>query len=141
LTEMHTGCTQTTLPWMSPYGRLRSPLASAARLGLMFAIAVSVEVAFDRGRAHQLLDALRLVEALVEAEADVGGEFQIHLAGNDAAQIALVAFERGNHGLYVAPAERHHVDGRKSQVGAHAHLRHGDQVALEHGIVHLALRP
>src|SRR5262249_59376186 len=125
---MPPGLSSTIQPWMSTFGRRRWPLASAGRLGSMFAIAVSVEVAFDRGRAQQLLDALRLVEALVEAEADVGGEFQIHLAGNDAAQITLVAFERGDYGLYVAPAERHHVDGRKSQVGAHAHLRHGDHM-------------
>src|SRR5262249_6145335 len=57
-----------------------------------------------------------------------------------AAQEALVAIERLEHGLLVAAAERHHVDGRLAQVGRHAHLGHGDHVCLEHRVVHVAAR-
>ena len=42
--------------------------------------------------------------------------------------------------LDVTAAERHHVDRRHPQVGRHAHLRHSDEMALEHGIVHVAAR-
>src|SRR5215470_11620416 len=83
---MPTGLSSTIQPWMSTFGRRRWPVASAGRLGSTLAIAVSVEIAFDRGRAQQFLDPLRLVEAFVETEADVGREFQIHFACDDAAQ-------------------------------------------------------
>ena len=35
-------------------------------------------------------------------------------------------------------AERHHVDGGEPQIGAHAHFRDGDEVALDHRIMHVA---
>ena len=40
----------------------------------------------------------------------------------------------------VASAERHHIDGRKLQVRRHPHLGHGDDMALEFGVVHATLR-
>ena len=49
-----------------------------------------VEVALDRGRAQQFVDALGLRESLVDAEADVGREFQIDAMGDLAAQIFLL---------------------------------------------------
>ena len=52
----------------------------------------------------------------------------------------LVALERREHRLAVAAAERHDVDGGEPQVGRHAHLRHGDEMGLEHRIVHVAAR-
>ncbi len=57
-----------------------------------------------------------------------------------AAQEALVALQRLEHLFDVLAAERHDVDGREPQVGAHAHLGHGDEVAFEHRIVHVAAR-
>src|ERR1700732_2825853 len=102
---------------MSSFGRRRWPDVSVGRLGSTLAIVASAEVAFDRGRAQQLLDPLCLVKPLVNAKTDVGREFQIDLAGNDAAQIALVALERGDDGLLIAPAERAHIDGWKPQGG------------------------
>src|SRR5215831_7165794 len=143
---MPTGLSSTTQPCTSCFSRLRCCFASAACGGapgrgpVSLVIVGPLEVALDARRVQQLLDPLRLVEPLVEAEADVGREFQIDLAGDDAAQIALVAFERGNHGLLVAASKRHHVDGREPQVGTHAHLGHGDHVPFEDRIVHLALR-
>ena len=57
-----------------------------------------------------------------------------------AAQELLVAFERRDNGLSVAPAERHHVDRRKAQVGGHSDFRHCDHVLFQHRIVHVAAR-
>src|SRR5215467_10737892 len=103
---MPTGLSSTIQPWMSTFGRRRWPLGSAGRFGSTFVIVASAEIAFDPGRAQQFFDSLRLFEPLVKAEADVGREFQIDLAGDDAAQIALVAFECLDHRLHVTPAER-----------------------------------
>src|ERR1043166_4708294 len=136
---MPTALSSTTQPWMSSFGRRRWPAGSSGRWASTLAIIASGEVALDRRRAQQLLDPLRLVEPLVEPEPDVGREFQIDLAGNDAGRLGSVAFERGDARLLVAPAQRHHVDGREPQVGTHADFRHRDHVAFEHGIVHLAL--
>ena len=57
----------------------------------------SVQVPLDLGRAQQPLDPLRLLEALVDAETDVGREFQVHPMSDLAAQIALVAFQQLPH--------------------------------------------
>src|SRR5438270_1715663 len=74
---MPTGLSTMTQPWTSCLSRLRrsfsSPIAS------MLAIGASGEIALDRGGAQQLLDPLHLAEALVDAEPDVGREFQVHL--------------------------------------------------------------
>src|SRR5258706_11155282 len=56
-----------------------------------------------------------------------------------AAQEFLVALKRGKHDLDVASAERRYVDGRKLQIRRHPHFRHGDDVALEVGVVHAAM--
>ena len=96
------------------------------------------EVALDRGRAQQLVDALGLLEALVDPEADIGREFQIDAVGDFAAQEFLVALKGGEHLIGVAAGERHDVDGRQPQVGGHAHLRHGNEMALDHRVMHVA---
>ena len=57
-----------------------------------------------------------------------------------AAQELLVALQRRDHDFGVASAERHHIDGRKLEVGRHPHFGHGDDVTLEVRIVHAALR-
>jgi hypothetical protein len=57
-----------------------------------------------------------------------------------AAQELLVPIQRLDHLFHVATAKRHHVDRRHAQVGRHPHLRHGDEMALEHRIVHVTPR-
>src|SRR5215471_8701014 len=132
---MPTGLSSTTQPCTSCFSRLRCPLPSpacgggAGRGPVSFIIAALQITLHPRGM-QQLLDALGLVEPLVDAEADVRREFEVHPMGDLAAQIALVALERLDHRLLVAAAERHHVDGGKLEVGAHAHLGHRDQVGL-----------
>ena len=77
-----------------------------------------LEIALDLRRSQKLLDPFRFVESLVDAEADVGCEFQVDVARDLAAQEALVALERREHRVRVASAERHHVDRGEPQVGA-----------------------
>ena len=98
------------------------------------------EIAPDRGRSQKLLDSFGFVESLVDPKPDLRCEFQVNVPRDLAAQEALVALERGEHRVRVAAAERHHVDGREPQVGGHAHLGNGDEMAFDHGIVHLAAR-
>ena len=83
---------------------------------------------------------VQLFESLVDPEPDLRCEFQVNVARDLAAQVALVAFERRDHGVGVAAAERHHVNGREPQISGHLDLRHRDQVSLDHGGVHLAAR-
>src|SRR6266536_2089643 len=135
---MPTGLSMMTQPWTSCFSGLRE--APGASIASMLAIGPSGEIALDRGRPQQSLDPFRLAESLVDAEADVGREFEIHLLGDRAAHVALVAVERRQDLRLVAPAERHHVDGRQPQIGAHADFRHGDQMRLDHGVMNLALR-
>src|SRR5215813_2442667 len=112
----------------------------SSRTALLVIRLVALEVALHPRRMQQLLDARGLVEPLVDAEADVGRELHVHPMGDLAAQEPLVALERIEHRLLVLAAERHHVDGGELEVGAHAHLGHGDHVLLDHRVVHLAAR-
>jgi hypothetical protein len=110
-----------------------------ARLKISLIILVLVvEVAPDLGGLQKFLDARGFVEAVVDAEAQFGSEFQVHAPRDLAAQIALVAVERCHDFLLVAPAERHHIDSREPQVRAHPHLRHRDHLALDHRIMDVA---
>ena len=79
-------------------------------------------------------------QALVEAEADVWRELEVHPMRDLAAQEALVALECLHYRLLVTAAERHHVDGGELEVGAHAHLGHRDEVALDDRIMHVTAR-
>src|SRR5215471_700630 len=141
---MPTGLSSTTQPCTSNFSRLRCCFPSAAGGGgpgsgpVSFIFATSLQVALHPLGVQQLLDALGLVEPLVDAEADVGREFQVDAMGDLAAQVALVALERLDHRLLVAAAERHHVDGGELEVRRHAHLGHRDQVGLDDRIMHLA---
>ena len=54
------------------------------------------EIAFDRRRAQQPVDALGLGEAVVDAKADVGREFQIDAMRDLGADKFLVALEGGD---------------------------------------------
>ena len=51
-----------------------------------------------------------------------------------------MAVEGGEHFLGVAAGERHDVDGGEPQVGGHAHFRHGNEMAFNDRIVHVAAR-
>src|SRR6202035_90055 len=167
---MPTGLSSTTQPCTSNFSRLRcpfpspacgeepapdgasapirgpgsGPVSSLAVIGAgifdSFVIVGVFQIALHVRRAQQLLDALGLAEALVDAESDVGRELQVHAMRDLAAQVALVALERLEHRLLVAAAERHHVDRGELEVRRHAHLRHRDQVALDHRVMHLAAR-
>src|ERR1700712_1383738 len=97
------------------------------------------EVSQHRGCAQQFLYPFRFLEPVVDAEADIGREFQVDAVGDLAAQKLLVALERRDHDIGIAPAERHHVDRRELQVRGHPYLGHGDDVTLQLRIVHAAL--
>src|SRR5262249_557921 len=99
---------------------------------------LGTEVALDCGRSQELLDPFGLLEAIVDCEPDVRRKFQVDAPSNLAAQESPVAVQRREHRISIAPAERHCVDGRKPQIGGHAHLGNGDDMALEHGIMHIA---
>src|SRR5205085_10379575 len=96
------------------------------------------EVALDRRRSQKLLDPFRFRESLVDSETNLRSKFQVNVPRDFAAQKFLVALERGQYRLRVAAAERHDVDGGEPQIGAHAHLRYGDHMALDNRIMHLA---
>src|SRR5215218_4411582 len=106
----------------------------------VIAVFALVQVASDRGCSQKLLDPFRFVESLVEPEANVRSKFQVNAPGDFSAEIFLVAIERSQHLLLVAPAERNDVDGGEPEIGTHPHLGHGDHVSLDHGVVHLAAR-
>src|ERR1051325_11720579 len=143
---MPTGLSRTTQPSTSGFSRLRclTPAcpcgAEPGRGPVSFIIVAALKVAVHLRSVQQLLDALGLAEPLVDAEADVGREFQVHAMCDLAAQEALVALERVDHRLIVAAAERHDVDGGELEVRRHAHLRHRDHVTLDDRIMHLAAR-
>src|SRR3954470_17565630 len=73
-------------------------------------------------------------------ESNVRSKFQVNVARDLAAEKSFVALQRLEHCVDILAAERHDVDRREPQVGAHAYLRDGDEMAFEHGIVHLAAR-
>jgi hypothetical protein len=156
---MPTGLSSTTQPWTSRFFiflaacREDSAAPGRPRFGAPNRIVDNVLVAVDiirpfspsrsrlhRRRSQKLLDPFRFVESLVDAEANFGRKFQVNAPRDLAAHIALVALERGDHFFDVAAAERHHIDRREPQIGAHAHLRHGDHVAFDHRIVDVAAR-
>ena len=57
----------------------------------------SLEVALDRGRSQKLLDPLRFVKSLVDAESNFRRKFQVDAPRDLAAHVALVAIERLEH--------------------------------------------
>src|SRR5690606_18322537 len=78
---------------------------------------------------EQAIDACRLVEALVFAEADLRRELEVHGPGDLAADILGIARERCNDRRDVVAAERHDVHRRELQVRRHAHFGNGDDGA------------
>src|SRR5215510_16146145 len=84
----------------------RSP-SSRLRAGSTFVIRLVLEVAPDRGRSQKFLDSFGFVESLVEPESDLRCKFQVNVPRDLAAKEALVALERGEHLVAVAPAQRH----------------------------------
>src|SRR5450759_4630202 len=127
-------------------GLLADPAASSigamsvALANLFIAALILGEVALHLRRAQQLVDALGLGETFVGQKADVGREFEIDGVCNLAADEFLVALEGGDHFIRVTAGERHDVDRRQPQVGGHAHFRHGDEMALDHRVMHVAAR-
>src|ERR1700722_12218353 len=126
--------------WSSGRGPVSLAVTGDAGIFASFVIVTAPKVALHVRRPQQLFDALGLREALVDAETDIGRELEVHAVGDLAAQPALVALERGEHFLHVAAAKRHDVDGGELEVRAQAHLRHRDEVALDHRVMHLAAR-
>src|SRR5262249_7447268 len=137
---MPTGLSSTIQPWTSRFIALTAGSARGGRGSSTLAIGAPAKIALHRRRAQQVLDAFRLVEAIVDPEPDLGRELQIDLTRDDAPQIALVALERLEHLRLVASAERHHIDGGKPQIGRHAHFRDRDQMPGEHRVMHVAAR-
>src|SRR5215472_6231930 len=143
---MPTGLSSTTQPCTSCFSRLRCCFPSPACGGgpgrgpVSFIFVATLQIALHPRGMQQFLDALGLLEPLVEAEADVRREFHVDAMRDLAAQEALVALERVEHRLLVAAAERHHVDGGELEVRRHANLGHGDDMALDDRIMHLAAR-
>src|SRR5262245_4387607 len=138
---MPTGLSSTTQPCTSYFGRFGlGPACAGACCSSTSNRSLLVEVARHARIVQQLVDAVGFVEALVEAEANLGREFHVDAMRELAAQEAFVAIERVEHLARVAPAERHHVDGGNPQVRRQAHLGHGDGVLLDHRIMHFAAR-
>src|SRR5262245_15776783 len=133
------GLSSTSQPSTSRFSRRRCAGGAFNEVGeSVIAVFTVLQIALDRRRSQKLLDPFRFVESLVEPEANVGSKFQVNAPGDLAAQVSLVAIERGQDLLLVTPAERHHVDGGLAQIRTHANLGHGDHVALDHRVVHLA---
>ena len=76
----------------------------------------------------------------VDAEADIRCEFQVDVVRDLATQKALVALERREHRIRVAPTERHQVDRGEPKVGRHLNFRHRDQVLFDDGVMHVPAR-
>src|SRR4051812_48729902 len=135
---MPIGLSSTIQPSTFRFSRFRggsSCTCVGSLTGASLVFAGAFEIALDRRRAQQLFDPLRFVEPLVEAEMDIGCEFEVHPAGDLTAQEFSVAIECLQHCLLVTATQRHHVSGRLPEVGAHAHLRHRDHVAFDHRII------
>src|SRR5579872_1886045 len=93
-------------------------------------VVVLLEITLDRRRSQKLLDPFCLGESFVDQKAKVRSKFQVNAMRDLAAQIAFVAVKCGHHGFLIASAERHHVDGGKAQVRAHAHFRNSDEMTF-----------
>lgn len=101
-------------------------------------IVVARKIAQHTRRSQQLLDAFGFIEPLVDAEADVGCELEIHTSRHFTAQVSAIAVEGGENFAPVATAERHDVDRGEAQIRAHAHLGHRDDVAPDHRIPYVS---
>src|SRR5262249_39228001 len=103
-----------------PWCRARRGSASRSRSWRMMQSSILIriwcEVSLHRRRFQQFLDPLRLVESIVDPEADIGGKFQIDAPRDFAAQEFLVALQCRDHDLGIATAERHHINGCEFQV-------------------------
>src|SRR4051812_16094604 len=111
---MPIGLSRTIQPSTFRFSRFRCGLSCTFvgwLTGASLVFAGAFEIALDRRRAQQLFDPLRFVEPLVEAEMDIGREFEIHPAGNLTAQEFSVAVQRRKNLLLVTASQRHHVCG------------------------------
>ena len=88
----------------------------------------------------QRVDAARLLEGLIAAEADIGRELQVHRVRNLAADEALVAVHRLDHRRGVRVAQRDHVGSGELQIGRQANLRYGHNVGGDNVVVDVAAR-
>ena len=79
-------------------------------------------------------------ESLVDAKSDFRCKFEVNAPPDLAPDIAAVTLQRIDHFLRVAPAKRHDVNGRQSQIGANANLGHRDHVTFDDRIMDLAAR-
>ena len=71
------------------------------------------EIASDLGTAEDLVDGGGVVERRVEAEAQVGHEFEIEPWGEELAKMAAVTLEGGEEGILASGYERAYVNGGK----------------------------
>src|SRR6185312_576720 len=136
---MPTGLSRITQPCTSCFSRFFC-FGAVAAVTLTSLILAAFEIALDRRRAQQAVDAVSFGETVVDAKPDVRREFQIDALRDFGAHEFLVPVEGGDDVVGVAAGERHNVDGGEPQVRGHAHLRHGDEMALDHRIVHVAAR-
>src|SRR2546422_5881004 len=132
-----TGLSSTIQPWMSRRSRLRCPVGRAMAPALLMVVPPA-QIAFDWGRFQKIVDAFGFLETFVDPEPDLGSKLEIDSPRYFAPQEPLVALERVEHRVLVASAERHDIDRGEPQVCGHTHLGDGDDMALDHRIMHVA---
>ncbi len=96
-----------------------------------------LQIALHIRRAQQFLDALGLGKAVVHPKTDIRRKFKIDSVRDFRTQKFLVPLEGGDNFFGVATSERHHVNGGKPQVGAHAYFRNRDHVSFDDWIMHV----
>ena len=93
----------------------RHRLSLAVRVGV-----VALEIATDLGTVEELIDMGGIVEGRVEAEAQVGKEFEVEPRRQQLAEMLAVAVERGEEGVLASGYEGRHVNGGEPEVGERA---------------------
>ena len=80
-----------------------------------------------------------IVERGVEAETQVGHEFELEPGAEQLADAPTVALEGGEEGVLTSGYERAYENGGKSQVGGELHLDDGDAGMLEEVVGNVAM--
>src|SRR5262245_39063688 len=97
------------------------------------------EIASDLGTVEDLVDMGGIVERRVEAEAQVGHEFEIEPWGEKLADVAAVTLEGSEEGVLASGYERAYVNGGKSQIGRELHLDDGDTGMVDEVVGDIAM--
>jgi hypothetical protein len=98
---------------------------------------VDIEITRDRWVPQRALDPFRLIKRPVDAKRQIRHVSQANSRCNPAPKETACALERRNQLRFVAAAKRHDEHRRLPQIGADAHLCHGDGSPGKRRVTHV----